>query len=176
MDEYNVLLLHKRSKNKGPNQKKKKKKKKKKKREKATKVKSLVLRRGSIHNWCVLRLGTSVVFHVDVIRASLEKIACGSSKVKLDCAKINFREVLNKIGRAHVWTPVTTCKDELDYMKYMYSRHGRAKAGVKNSLATFVHAKKMKSLVHAKKIKLHSKGGHPTSKNPCLVQKTEMIV
>ena len=44
-----------------------------------------------------------------------------------------------------------------------------------NSLAAFVHAKKMKSLVHAKKmkslvhakkIKLHSKGGHPTSKNP----------
>ena len=69
-------------------------------------------------------------------------------------------------------------------MENMYSRHGRAKAGVKNSLAAFVHAKKikslvhakrmkslvhakkMKSLIHAKKIKFHSKGGHPTSKNP----------
>ena len=42
-------------------------------------------------------------------------------------------------------------------MKNIYFRHGRAKAGVElNNITAFVHAKKKRALIHAKKMRLNS--------------------
>ena len=61
-------------------------------------VKVSSLRRRGISIGAVLRwLSGSIVFHIDVLRASLKKRAGNSSQVKLNGAKVHFREIFHSI-------------------------------------------------------------------------------
>ena len=84
----------KRSQNKGPNKNQIKGKQTK----IALSVKVSSLSRGSIDIRVVLGwLSTGIIFHIDILGASLKKRASCSSKVKIDRAKVNFWEVFHSI-------------------------------------------------------------------------------
>ena len=84
--------------NNGPYKNKNKIKKKKRERETKT-LKFDILIKGVISNvWVVLgRLIGGIIFNVNILRAHLEERACSSTKVELNGAKVNFREVFHSV-------------------------------------------------------------------------------